>query len=134
MLNQAKFRLNSSSPVWCSTCVPRWTFRHALSSMDNVSVKVGKLGFGAKLGTDAAPALKLVGAWGAVSHAAALVIVMHTCSTCCVTIGDCAAAQTLRVAALAVCCARSQCTLLWAPHCGDRKKGGYFSQTISPRK
>lgn len=112
---------NLSSPVWCGACVPRWAFRHALSTVDDEAVEVWEVDLGAKLGTDAAPALELVGAGRAVGHAAALVVVMHTCSTGCVTAWDCAAAKTLRVAALAVSCARSPCTFLWTFWWGDRE-------------
>lgn len=108
--------MNCRSPVGCGARVPRRALRHALSAVDDEAVVVGEVEveFGAELSTDAAPTLKLVGARRAVSHTASLVVVMHTCCTCCVATGDCAAAQTLRVAALAVRCARSRHTLLRA--------------------
>lgn len=119
-----------SSPVGCGACVPRRAFGHALSTVDDEAVEVGEVDFGAKLGTDAAPALKLVGAGWAVGHAAALVVVMHTCSTGRVTAWDCAAAQTLRVAALAVHCACSPCTLLWTLWWGDRERGSIITMQV----
>lgn len=113
--------MGGSSPVGCGAHVPWWAFRHALSTMDDEAVEVGEVDFGAKLGTDAAPALELVGVGRAVSHAASLVVVMHARRTRCVTTRDCAAAQTLRVAALAIRCARSPYTLLWALWWGEKK-------------
>lgn len=113
-------RVDCGSPVGCGACVPRWAFRHALSPVNDETVEIGEVDFGAELGTDAAPALKLVGAGWAVGHAASLVVVMHTCRTCCVTTRDCAAAQALGVATLAVCCAHSPHTLLWALWWGQR--------------
>ena len=111
-----------SLPVGCGARVPRRALRHALPAVDDEAVKVGEVDFGAELGTDAAPALKLVGARRAVGHAASLVVVMHTGRACCVTARDRAAAQTLRVAALAVRCARSPHTLVWALRWEEREK------------
>lgn len=118
-------RVNCDSPVGCGAHIPRRAFRHALSSVDDKAVKVGKVDLGAELGADAAPALKLVGAGRAFSHTASLVEVMHTGRTCCVTSRDCAAAQTLRVAALAVRCASSPHTLLWTLWWEEREVKNY---------
>lgn len=82
--------------------------------MDDETVEIWDVHFGAELGADAAPALKLVGVGWAVSNAAPLVVVVHTCRACCVTTRDYAAAQALGVAALAIRCARPTLTLLWA--------------------
>lgn len=106
--------IHCSSLVGRCARVPEWTLRHALSSVDDEAVVVGEVDFGAQLFTDAAPALELVGAWRAVGHAAPLVVVMRACSAGGVTLRDRAAAQTLRVAALAGCRAGSPCTLLCA--------------------
>lgn len=70
--------------------------------------------FGAEFHADATPALKLVGARWAFSHAAPLMIVMHAGSTGCITPRECAAAQALGVAALTIHRAISLSTLLWA--------------------
>lgn len=111
-----------SSPVGCRAGVSRWAIGHALSGVDYEAVELREVDFGAKLSTDAAPALEFVGARRAVGHAAPFMVVMQTCSTCCVTARDCAAAQTLRVAALTISCANSPCTLLWAVCGGTERK------------
>lgn len=117
------FEVNYNSPVDVRSCVPRWTFRHALSSVDDEGVKVWEVELGAKLGTDATPALEPIRAWRAVSNAASLVVVMHTRGTCHVASRNRAAAQTLRVAALALCCASLSSTLFWALWWQDKERG-----------
>lgn len=70
--------------------------------------------FGAELHADAAPALKLVGAWWALGHAAPLMVVMHAGGAGRIAGRERAAAQALGVAALAIQRASSPSTLLWA--------------------
>lgn len=101
------------SLVGSRTCIPWWTFRHALFPVDDETVKIREVHFRAELWCDTAPTLKLVGARWAVGYAASFVGVMHTGSTCCITSRDCAAAQALGVAAFTIHCACLPCTLLW---------------------
>lgn len=82
--------------------------------MDDETVQIREVDFGAELGADAAPALELIGSGRAVGHAASLVVVMHACGARRVTPRGGAAAQALGVAAFAVCSARSPYALLWA--------------------
>lgn len=77
-------------------------------------MRIREVHFGAELHADAAPALKLVGAWWAGGHAAPLVVVMHAGGAGRIAAGERAAAQALGVAALAVQRARSPSTPLWA--------------------
>lgn len=108
------FRANDNSPVGCRPCEPRWTFREALSPMDDKSIEVRKVNLGAEVSADAPPAFESVRAWRAVGHAAPFVVVVHACSTRCVAARNPAAAQTLGVAALTHRCASSPSTLLRA--------------------
>lgn len=126
--------MHCSSPVWCSACVPRWALRHTLSTVDDEAVKFRKVDFGAKLCIDAAPPFKLVGVRRTVSHTPPLVVVMHTCSTCCVTVRGYAAAQTLRVAALSIRCTRSPRTLLWTLWWRHREKKGKLATLKTEKK
>lgn len=71
---------------------------------------------------DAAPALELVGARGAVLHAAALVVVVQAGGARHVVVGLGAAAQALAVATLALVCAGEWAAL--RTHWGDREDGG----------
>lgn len=75
--------------------------------MDDEAVVVRQVDSGAELGADAAPTLKLVGAGRTVGHAAALVVVVHAGGAGAVAARHAAAAQALRVAAVAARCAGS---------------------------
>lgn len=78
-----------------------WAVRHTLSSVDDETVVIRQVDLGAEVLGDAAPALKLVRAERTVLHAAALVIVVLAGGTGPVVVGHSAAAQALRVTALA---------------------------------
>lgn len=71
---------------------------------------------------DAAPALELVGARGAVLHAAALVVVVEAGGARHVIVGFSAAAQALAVATLALVCTGERAT--FRTYWGDRGNGG----------
>lgn len=71
---------------------------------------------------DAAPALELVGARGAVLHAAALVVVVEAGGARHVVVGLSAAAQALAVATLALVCTGQRAA--FRTDWGDREDGG----------
>lgn len=95
--------LAHNSPVGCSACVPWRAFTHTPSVVDDEDFVLLIYEFKASLCTDAAPAFKLVGSRRAVRHTTSFVVVMHTSGARCITIRNRAAAETLRVAALAIC-------------------------------
>lgn len=95
--------LSHNSPVGCSARVPWRAFTHTPSVVDDEDFVLLIYEFKASLCTDAAPAFKLVGSRRAVRHTTSFVVVMHTSGARCITIRNRAAAETLRVAALAIC-------------------------------
>lgn len=102
--------------------------------MDDEGVKEREVDFGAEIFADAPPAFEPVCAWRAVGHAAPFVVVVHARGTCSVTARYRAAAQTLRVAALTLCCASSPSTLLWALWWKDTEKWGILIDAEKKKK
>lgn len=72
--------------------------------MDDEGSIAGQVHLGAQVHGDAAPALKLVGVWGTVRHAAILVVVVEAAGARHVVVGFGAAAQALAVATLPLVC------------------------------
>lgn len=94
---------------------------HALPPVDDELRVAEEVHLRAQVHGDAAPALELVGARGAVLHAAALVVVVQAGGARHVVVGLGAAAQALAVAALALVCAGERAAL--RTHWGDREDG-----------
>lgn len=88
--------------------------RHALSPVDDESIVIGQVEFGAHVPGDATPALELQGARWAVLHAAILVIIVLAGGTRPVVVGLGAGTQTLGVTARARVSAGPVAANLWA--------------------
>lgn len=80
---------------------------------------------------DAAPTLELVGARGAVLHAAAFVVVVEAGGARHVVVGFSAAAQALAVATLALVCTGEFAT--FRTYWGDREEGAQMSDSPPSR-
>lgn len=89
-----------SLPVGLVARVARRAVKDTLSVVDDKVVVVGQVHLGAQVQGDAAPALVLVGASGAVGHTAALVVVVQAGRAGHVVARLRAAAQALAVATL----------------------------------
>lgn len=111
-----------SLPISLIACEARGAVGHTFSPVDDKVSVTGQVHLRAQVHVDAAPALKLVSAWGTVWHTAIFVVVVEAGIAGHVVVGFRTAAQALAVATLPHVCA-GKLAVFWANWRRQRKMG-----------
>ena len=116
----------TSLPISLIACEARGAVGHTFSPVDDKVSVTGQVHLRAQFHGDAAPALKLVSARGAVWHTSVLVEVVEAARAGRFIVGFSTATQALAVATLPLVCT-GKLAVLWAYWRRQRKKGGEVS-------